>query len=215
MPRSKQSVTPVATPTERTQRSQAKLRAEGGAVKVFRLKPQVYDALQTLQQRYAAATEIAVIDQVLLQAQENLPVPDYARSHPSPTHMLLPLAESSVRAGFPSPAENHIEAWLDLNQLLVSHQEATFFVRAKGDSMLQAGIAEGDILVVDRARTASHGHIVIAVIEGEFTVKRLSRVGKQISLVPANPDYPTLTLKPDQELIIWGVVTSCIKQFQV
>lgn len=124
----------------------------------------------------------------------------------------IPLYGSTVRAGFPSPADDYIERYLDLNQHLVKHPSATFFVTASGDSMTGAGIASGDILVVDRSLDAAHGKIVIAAINGELTVKRLSRTGNKVQLLPENNQYSPIEITEDEDLVIWGVVTHVIHQ---
>ena len=116
-------------------------------------------------------------------------------------------------AGFPSPAEQYIEQALDLNELLVKHPAGTFFVRVAGDSMIQAGIFPGDILVVDRAEEAVDGSIVIAAVDGEFTVKYLRHTYNGIQLIAGNPDYKPITFTGESELQIFGVVTSAIHQF--
>lgn len=134
--------------------------------------------------------------------------------HPDATHLSLPLFGHKVRAGFPSPADDYVEAWLDLNEHLIEHKEATFFVQASGDSMTGAGIQEGNLLVVDRALEAKHGDIVIAVIDGGLTVKRLEKRRGKIRLVAENPDYAPIEFKEGQELTIWGVVTSVIQRFK-
>ncbi|MGQ3891363.1 LexA family protein [Legionella sp. CNM-4043-24] len=122
----------------------------------------------------------------------------------------LPLYACSVRAGFPSPADDYIEQHLDLNHHLVRHPAATFFVTASGDSMSGAGIMSGDMLVVDRSLEAVHGKIVIAAVNGELTVKRLSREGGRIRLLPENDRYPPVEIGDDEDLVIWGVVTHVI-----
>jgi len=122
----------------------------------------------------------------------------------------LPLYACSVRAGFPSPADDYIERHLDLNRHLVKHPAATFFVTASGDSMIGAGIASGDMLVVDRSLEAVHGKIVIAAVNGELTVKRLSREGGRIRLMPENDRYQPVEINDDEALVIWGVVTHVI-----
>ncbi|MBN2379586.1 translesion error-prone DNA polymerase V autoproteolytic subunit [candidate division WOR-3 bacterium] len=120
----------------------------------------------------------------------------------------LPLYGYNVPAGFPSPADDFIEEYLDLNQLLVKHREATFFVRVSGNSMIGAGIYSGDILIVDRSLDPVHGKIVIAVVSGELTVKRLMMRNGKVILRSENPDYPDIY--PGDELRVWGVVTSVI-----
>ena len=124
-----------------------------------------------------------------------------------------PLMQSPAACGFPSPAEQYVETPLDLNELLVKTPAATFFVRASGDSMTGAGIRDGDILVVDRSIHARNGHIVIACVENEFTVKYLQSDEKGAFLVPANRKYPVISFREGMELKIFGVVTACIHQF--
>ncbi len=124
-----------------------------------------------------------------------------------------PLMETTVIAGFPSPAEQYIESPLDLNELLVKKPAATFFVRAAGDSMTGAGIQSGDILVVDRSLEAVDGSIVIASIDNEFTVKYLRRDSAGVRLEAANRRYKPLIFSGEMELRIFGVVTATIHQF--
>ncbi|RUM79278.1 MAG: DNA polymerase V [Candidatus Thioglobus sp.] len=124
-----------------------------------------------------------------------------------------PIFTSRVQAGFPSPADDHLEDQLDLNKYLIHHQEATFFVRAQGESMLGAGIHPGDILVVDKSLVAKSGKIVIAVVDGEFTVKRLHKYKGNITLKAENPEFNDIVISEGSELIIWGVVTSVIHQY--
>lgn len=126
------------------------------------------------------------------------------------THFPLPLFLESVQAGFPSPAQDYIEKTLDLNELCIRHPSATFLVRASGLSMIGVGIYPGDILVVDRSITAEHGHIVIACISGEMTVKELC-TKPHYQLIPHNPDYQPIEIQDGIELDIFGVVTNVIK----
>jgi DNA polymerase V len=119
---------------------------------------------------------------------------------------------ATVEAGFPSPADDYLERAIDLNEELVRNPAATFFVRVKGESMRDAGIHAGDILVVDRSLTPSDRQIVIAMIDGEFTVKRLRRRVGGVFLEPENPDYPSIEVGENQELTIWGAVTFVIHQ---
>ena len=126
------------------------------------------------------------------------------------THPLTPLYACSVQAGFPSPADDYIEARLDLNTHLIKHPAATFFVTASGDSMNKAGIHSGDLLIVDKSISALHGHIVIAAVNGELTVKRLSRVNGRVRLMPENDDFEPIDITEDHDLVIWGVVTYVI-----
>ena len=122
----------------------------------------------------------------------------------------IPLYASTVQAGFPSPADDYIERHLDLNMHLIKHPAATFFVIASGDSMTGAGIASGDMLVVDRSLEATHGAIVIAAINGELTVKRLSRSAGRVQLLPENTQYQPIEITEEEDLVIWGVVTYVI-----
>lgn len=124
-----------------------------------------------------------------------------------------PLFSYKVAAGFPSPADDYVEARLSLDQHLIRHKEATFFVRAKGNSMVGAGIFDGDLLVVDKSLTAASGDIVIAVVDGDLTVKRLIKRGDVVILHPENPRFKDIEFKEGQELQVWGVVTSSVKKF--
>lgn len=124
--------------------------------------------------------------------------------------LIVNLYQSSVSCGFPSPADDYLESSLDLNDYLISKPAATFFVRAKGDSMIGAGIFDQDLLVIDRSKTASSGHIILAVINGEFTLKRLIKNQQGTWLAPENPQYKSLQLTEDMDLQIWGVVTYSI-----
>ncbi|PHV10528.1 LexA family protein [Chitinimonas sp. BJB300] len=133
---------------------------------------------------------------------------------PSTTPLRIPIGTEAVPAGFPSPAADHMDEKLSLDELLVHHPAATYMLRVKGDSMRDDHICDGDVLVVDRSIKPASGHIVIAVLDGEFTVKRLRLQSNSAYLVPANPEFPTIEVKEGQELQIWGVVTSTIHRFQ-
>jgi len=122
----------------------------------------------------------------------------------------IPLYGHKVPAGFPSPADDYVEDQLDLNQLLVQNKSATFFLRVKGDSMINAGINDGDIIVVDRSVEAVDRSVVVAVIDGELTVKRLVFRNGVAELHAENPKYAPILCKLEQELTIWGVVTSAV-----
>ncbi|MDC0319475.1 translesion error-prone DNA polymerase V autoproteolytic subunit [Verrucomicrobia bacterium] len=115
-----------------------------------------------------------------------------------------------VSAGFPSPADDYKEKKLDLNDLLIRQPEATFFAKASGDSMTGAGIFDGDMLIVDRSITATDGKIVIAVVNGELTVKRFKLVGRTAQLHAENPKYSPITLCEGDNVNVWGVVTNVI-----
>jgi len=135
------------------------------------------------------------------------------RPDDNPAEVRLPLYASRVPAGFPSPADDYLESTLDLNRYLIDDAPATFMVRVKGDSMIGAGISEGDILVVEKGRAPQHQQIVLAVIDGEFTVKRLHHRDGKLALLPENPAYQPIEILDGQELTVWGVVTACIKKF--
>lgn len=122
----------------------------------------------------------------------------------------VPLYGGTVRAGFPSPADDYIETMLDLNEYLIKHPAATFLVKASGDSMINAGIQSGDILVVDRSLEAVDGKIIIAALNGELTVKRLRRQQGQFQLLAENPNYPAIDITEEYEIVVWGVVTHVI-----
>jgi DNA polymerase V len=122
----------------------------------------------------------------------------------------LPLYASSVKAGFPSPAEDYAETTLDLNQHLIAHPHATFFVRASGHSMIQAGIFDQDLLIVDRSLEPTNGKIVIAVINGELTVKRFKKTAEGYFLAAENPEFPDIAISASDTVHIWGVVCHVI-----
>jgi len=122
----------------------------------------------------------------------------------------IPILGTSIPAGFPSPAEDYIEKSLDLNELIIKKPAATYFVKVSGNSMKNAFINSGDILVIDRSITPVSGKIVIAVINGEMTVKRFLNKKGLCSLVPENDDYPEIKITDDNGFEIWGVVSYII-----
>jgi DNA polymerase V len=130
--------------------------------------------------------------------------PDQTTAVPCPVFL------TAVPAGFPSPADDFLEGSLDLNQHLIRHPAATFFVRVSGDSMIEAGIHSGDLLIVDRALEPAQNHVVIAVVNGELTVKRLGKRGDTLCLLSENGQYPPLLLDATTDCEIWGVVTYVI-----
>ncbi|KTD57394.1 Peptidase S24 family protein [Legionella santicrucis] len=123
------------------------------------------------------------------------------------SHYQLPIFSSKVQAGFPSPADDYIEGYLDLNTKFIKHPSATFVLQAMGDSMVEAGIFSGDWLLVDKSIEATDGRIVIAAVNGELTVKRLSKKQGRVSLLPANPKFKPIEINEECEMVIWGVVT--------
>lgn len=124
----------------------------------------------------------------------------------------LPLAESGVRAGFPSPADDHIEGRLDLTRLVVTHPDATFYARVEGDSMKDECVEDGDLLVVDKSLDPQDGNLVVSYIDGEFTLKRIRLTDDKILLVPANKKYPAIEIDPQSDFRIWGVVRYVVKK---
>ena len=127
----------------------------------------------------------------------------------------VPLVNNKVAAGFPSPAAGYEEESLNINDLLITNAPATFYIRVTGNSMIDANIHEGDILVVDKSIEPVHGQVVIAIVNGDFTVKTLYMKDGDIKLLPANPDYPEILLSGEDQLNIWGVVSYAIKKFKL
>ena len=128
----------------------------------------------------------------------------------APPHISIPLFISKVPAGFPSPADDYVEKTLDLNELCIKQPAATFFVRAEGESMLDAGIHPNDILVVDRSIEPVPGKIVVCALNGELTVKRLDYENERWKLKAENPNYPDIELNEEIDMVVWGVVTNVI-----
>jgi len=139
----------------------------------------------------------------------SLGAPQPLAPQPIPALELL----SSVHAGFPSPADDLGAKRIDLAARLIKHPQATFLMRARGDSMKDAGIFDGDVLLVDRAVTPRSGHVVVAVVDGEFVCKTLSLRAGRVKLRAANPGYPDIVPVDSQTVEVWGVVTAAIKQF--
>ena len=129
----------------------------------------------------------------------------------------LQYADAGIFCGFPSPAQDYMDRTLNLNEDLIKHPPATFYAKAMGDSMEEAGIEEGDILVIDRALDPRDGDIVIAHVNGEFTVKYLDISKKDkgiVKLIPGNPRYGEIVMHDGDQLIIWGVVSNIIKRLR-
>ncbi len=129
---------------------------------------------------------------------------------PRRTQRFLPLAGERVAAVFPSPADDYVEVGIDLNDQLIRHPTSTFFLRVSGDSMIGAGIHDGDLLVVDRSLDPRPGRVVVAVLDGAFTLKRLARYRGRLRLEAANPEYPALELHRCGDVQIWGVAIHVI-----
>ncbi len=126
------------------------------------------------------------------------------------TKIELPFFCTSIQAGFPSPADDFVDTQLDLNEYLIKHPSATFFVRVSGDSMVGAGIFDGDMLIVDRSLDAHDGTIIIAVLDGELTVKRLRKMKETMLLYPENDQYQPIEISEESDFSVWGVVTAVI-----
>ena len=124
-------------------------------------------------------------------------------------------ASASVQAGFPSAADDYIERKLDLNELLIHRPASTFFVRVEGESMANANIHTGDILIVDRALQAGEGSIVVAILNGEFTVKRITMKNGKMALLPENPAFAQIPIFAEADFQVWGVVTYTIHKTDV
>ena len=129
----------------------------------------------------------------------------------------LQYADAGIFCGFPSPAQDYIDRSLNFNEDIIKHPSATFYAKAMGDSMIEAGIEEGDILVIDRALDPRDGDIVIAHVNGEFTVKYLDiskRANGIVRLIPGNPRYEAIVMHEGDQLLIWGVVCNIIKRLR-
>ncbi len=128
------------------------------------------------------------------------------------SHLSRPIAETPVRAGFPSPGQDYVDEAIDLNRYLVKHPASTFYAKVEGLSMSGEGIDEGDILVIDRSLMPEEGDLAVCCIGGEFTLKRLRMPGgNRIILMPSNPEFEPIEISADDEFSIWGIVTSTIK----
>jgi len=125
----------------------------------------------------------------------------------------VPLLTDSVSAGFPSPADDHTEESIDLNEHLISNPFSTFFLRVKGESKINAGIKDKDLIIVDKSLTAKPGNIIIAMIDGEFTIKRLSIKNNELYLKAENHNYPDFKFKNHIDVQIWGVVIYSIHSY--
>lgn len=131
-----------------------------------------------------------------------------------PLQLKRPYAVCRVPAGFPSPAQDYLDHSLDINEYLITNKTATFFFWVAGWSMRDAGISDGDLLVVDRSINPKHGHIVVASVDGDFTVKKLHKRAGVVELRPANPEFKPIEFSDGQELVIWGVVKSIIRTLE-
>jgi len=131
------------------------------------------------------------------------------------SRLQLPITENGISAGFPSPADDFIDLSIDLNKTFIQHPNATFFGRVSGDSMINAGLSDGDYLIIDRSLEPKHKQIAVCLINGDFTVKRLHILKENVYLVPENEAYQPIEVTPEDDFNIWGVVTTVIKPLQV
>lgn len=126
--------------------------------------------------------------------------------------LFLPVLSAGISAGFPSPAMDFMDVSIDLNQLIIKHPSATFFGRVQGTSMLDAGISDGDLLVIDRSLSPANNKIAVCFIDGEFTIKRIQKEVDCCWLMPANEKYKPIKVTKDNDFLVWGIVTHVIKK---
>lgn len=129
------------------------------------------------------------------------------------TELELPYVDVGISAGFPSPADDFIELTIDLNRELIKHKDSTFFAKVKGNSMKNAGIFDGDLLIIDKSLEPQDGKIAICQIDGDFTVKRIKKENDVVWLIAENEDYKPIKVTEVNELMIWGIVIHSIKTF--
>ena len=136
--------------------------------------------------------------------------------HPadSNSELSLPYADGGIKAGFPSPAQDYMEQAIDLNKELIKHPASTFYGRVKGDSMIDADVHDGDILVIDKSLDPQDGDMAVCYIDGEFTIKYIKIEKDIIWLVPANKEYKPIKVTIENDFLIWGIVTYCIKNLR-
>ena len=139
---------------------------------------------------------------------------DYASSKEASSKQLIPLARETISAGFPSPAEDYIELGIDLNKYLIRNPISTFFLRVSGNSMTNAGIYNNDLLIIDRSINPNPGHIVVAILDGEFTLKRLIKKKDNYYLKADKENYPAINLYEYMDIQIWGVAIYSIHKLQ-
>ncbi|MBR5898384.1 MAG: translesion error-prone DNA polymerase V autoproteolytic subunit [Muribaculaceae bacterium] len=128
------------------------------------------------------------------------------------TKVDIPYANEGIQAGFPSPAQNYINESIDLNIELIKHPASTFFGKVSGDSMIEEGIEEGDILVIDKSLEPINGDLAVCCIDGEFTLKRIEIEENRIKLMPSNATFKPIIVTPDDQFTVWGIVTYTIKK---
>lgn len=133
------------------------------------------------------------------------------------TDLALPYADGGIKAGFPSPSQDYIDAAIDLNKELIKHPASTFYGRVSGDSMIDAGLHDGDIVIIDKLEKPQNGDMVVCFIDGEFTIKYIDIEHKKegvIWLIPANPKYKPIKITPENDFIVWGKVIQIISKPQ-
>ncbi|MBQ7042348.1 MAG: translesion error-prone DNA polymerase V autoproteolytic subunit [Muribaculaceae bacterium] len=128
------------------------------------------------------------------------------------THAPLPYANEGIQAGFPSPAQDYINETIDLNRELIKHPAATFFGRVSGDSMIEEGIEEGDILVIDKSLEPMNGDLAVCCVDGDFTLKRILLEDDCLKLIASNKMFKPIEITADDSFYIWGIVTYTIKK---
>jgi DNA polymerase V len=129
------------------------------------------------------------------------------------TELELPYIDAGLRAGFPSPADDFIEISIDINKEYIKNKDTTFFAKVKGNSMINAGIFDGDLLIIDKSLEPQNDKIAVCQIDGEFTVKRIKIEKDVVWLIAENDNFKPIKVTPDNELLIWGIVTASIKKF--
>ena len=161
----------------------------------------------------AKAVVVDFLDELAMKRRAEPRWPDHltpVKLAENPAAFKIPLFNHTIQAGFPSPADDYVAESLDLNEHLMPRKEASYLLTVSGESMIGVGIHDGDLLVVDRSLTPVNGKVVIAILDGQFTVKTLEKKRDKIRLLPANPDFEPIEIKDEQELQIWGVVTNVI-----
>lgn len=145
--------------------------------------------------------------------QENKPIKPLEFFIPSIDGKLeLPFSETGISAGFPSPAMDFMETKVDINTILVKNPKTTFYARVSGNSMINAGIADQDILVIDKSITPADNHVAVCFIDGDFTVKRIKLKKEGLFLIPENENYSPIQVTAEQQFLIWGIVTYVVKK---
>lgn len=130
------------------------------------------------------------------------------------TELSLPIADDGIKAGFPSPAQDFMDLALDLNKELVRHPASTFYGRVRGDSMQDAGVYDGDILIIDKSLEPRNGDMAVCFVDGEFTIKYIKIEKDIVWLIPANDSYNPIKVTEENDFLVWGIVTYCITKIR-